>query len=192
MGSCDAILTNNLHMKCVCVKFVPRLLTDDQCEQRQKIAGDLFDQSCEDVQFLKNIVTGDESWVYGYDPQTKQQSSQWKGPSSPGPKKGRQVRGKTKVMLLAFFDSEGIVHHEYAPDGQTINKDFYLEVLRRLRGSVRRKQPEKWRDGNCIKHHDIAPAHTSHPVQQFLAKHGTAQPPYSPDLAPCNFPIPKA
>ena len=29
-----------------------------------------------DVQFLKNIVTGDESWVYGYDPETKQQSSQ--------------------------------------------------------------------------------------------------------------------
>ena len=41
-------------------------------------------------------------------------------------KKGRQVRSKTNVMLLAFFDSEGIVHHEYAPDGQTINKEFYL------------------------------------------------------------------
>ena len=50
-----------------------------------------------------------------------------------GRKKGRQVRSKIKVMLLAFFDSEGIVHHEYAPDGQTINKEFYLEVLRRLR-----------------------------------------------------------
>jgi len=44
--------------------------------------------------------------------------------------------GKTKVMLLAFFDSEGIVHHEYAPDGQTINKEFYLEFLRRLGESV--------------------------------------------------------
>jgi len=42
-------------------------------------------------------------------------------------------------MLLVFFDSEGIVHHEYAPDGQTVNKEFYVEVLRRLRESVRRK-----------------------------------------------------
>jgi len=42
-------------------------------------------------------------------------------------------------MLLAFFDSEGIVHHEYAPDGQTINKEFYLDVLRRVRESFRRK-----------------------------------------------------
>ena len=82
MGSCNAILTDDLHMKRVCAKLVPRLLTDDQRE-RQTIASDLLERSCEDVQFLKNIVTGDESCVYGYDPETKQQSSQWKGPSSP-------------------------------------------------------------------------------------------------------------
>ena len=99
----DAILTDDLHMKRVRAKFVQRLLTDDQREQRQTIARDLFERSCEDVQFLKNTVRGDESWVYGYDPETKQQSSQWKGPTSPRPKTGRQVRSKTKVMLLAFF-----------------------------------------------------------------------------------------
>jgi len=111
------------------------------------------------MQFLKYIVTGDESWVYGYDPETKQLSPQWKSPTSPRPKKGRQVRSKTKVMLLAFFDSEGIVHHEYAPDEQTINKEFYVEVLRRLRESVRWKRPEKWRDDDWILHHDNSPAH---------------------------------
>jgi len=104
-------------VKRVCAKFVPRLLTDDQHEQRQTIARDLFERSREDVQFLMHIVTGDESWVYGYDLETKQQSSQWKGPTSPRPKESCQVRSKTKVMLLAFFGSEGIVHHEYAPDG---------------------------------------------------------------------------
>jgi len=91
--------------------------------------------SCEHVQCLKNIATGDESWVYGYDPETNHQSSQWKGVTSPRSKKGRQVRSKTKVVLLAFFIhfySEVIVHHEYAPEGQTINKEFYVEVLRRL------------------------------------------------------------
>ena len=136
MGSlwahCYATLTDNLHMKRVCAKIVPCLLTDDQREQHQKIAGDLFEHSCEDVQFLKNIVIGDEFWVYRYNPETKQQSSQWKGPSPPRPKKERQVRSKTKVMLLAFFESECIVHHEYTPDGQTINKEFYLEVFRHL------------------------------------------------------------
>jgi len=65
VGSCDAILTDDLHMKRVCAKFLPCLLTDDQREQRQTIARDLFERSCEDVQSLKNTVTGDESWVYG-------------------------------------------------------------------------------------------------------------------------------
>jgi len=70
-------------MKCVWVKSVWYLLIDDQREQRQTIAGGLLERSCEDMQFLKNIVRGDEFWVYGYHPETKQQSSQWKGPSSP-------------------------------------------------------------------------------------------------------------
>jgi len=65
VGSWESILTDDLHMKRVCAKFVPRLLTDDQREHRQKIARDLFERSYEDVQFLKNTVTGDESWVSG-------------------------------------------------------------------------------------------------------------------------------
>ena len=63
-------------------------------------------------------------------------------------------------------------------------------TVRRLRESLRRKRPEKLRDGDWILHHNNAPAHTSHLVQQFLAKHDTAQllqPPYSPDLSPCEF-----
>ena len=63
-------------------------------------------------------------------------------------------------------------------------------TVRRLHESVHRKRPEKWWDGDWILHNDNAPTHTSHLVQQFLAKHGTAQlqqPPYSPDLAPCDF-----
>ena len=105
-------------------------------------------------------------------------------------KAGRTSVERDPRLGQPFFNSEGIVHHEYTPDSQTINKEFYMEVLQSLRLSVRQKQPEKWRDGNWILHHNNAPAHTSHLVQQFLAKHGTAQlrqPPYSPDLTPCDF-----
>jgi len=192
VGSCDAILTDDLHMKLVCGKFVPRLLTDEQREQRQTIARDLFERSCEDVQFLKNIVTGDEFCVYGYGPETKQQSSRWKGPMSPRPKKGRQVRSKTKIMLLAFFDSEGIVHHEYAPDRQTINKEFYVEFLRRLRESFRRKRPEKWRDGDWILHHDIAPASCAAVFGQTRYYSVAAAATLTRSRTVWLFPIPKA
>lgn len=140
--------------------------------------------------YMSMIITGDESWIYGYDPETKFQSSQWKTPLSPRPKKARQVKSNVKVMLVVFFDSQGIVHHEYAPHGQTITKEFYIQVLSRLREAVRRKRPALHASKEWLLHHDNAPAHRSQLVQQFLAKHQIAQvqqPPYSPDLAPCDF-----
>jgi hypothetical protein len=39
------------------------------------------------------------------------------------------VQSKVKVLLTVFFDYRGIVHHSYAPEGQTINKEYYLEVI---------------------------------------------------------------
>ena len=53
--------------------------------------------------------------------------------------RGTRCEGNEGHVTGVFFYSEGIVHHEYAPDGQTINKEFYVDVLRRFRESVRRK-----------------------------------------------------
>jgi hypothetical protein len=41
-----------------------------------------------------------ETCVYGYDVQTKQQSSHWNSPALPHPKKAGQVRSLVKAMLL--------------------------------------------------------------------------------------------
>jgi hypothetical protein len=70
-----------------------------------------------DPEFLKTLITGDETWVYGYDPETKVQKSQWKHSSSPWPKKAQRVQSKVKVLLTVFFDYCGTVHHSYAPEG---------------------------------------------------------------------------
>jgi hypothetical protein len=48
---------------------------------------ELQEKSNEDPSFISRIMTGDESLIYGYDPETKQQASQWKSPQSPGAKK---------------------------------------------------------------------------------------------------------
>ncbi|GFT53187.1 protein GVQW3 [Trichonephila clavipes] len=112
VGSCDEILRKDLNMRRVSAKFVPRLLTEDQQFQRLATSSDLFQSTSDDPVFMKLILTGNESWVYGYYPETKQKSSQWKIPGSPRPKKARQVRSKIKVMLIVFFDADGIVHHE--------------------------------------------------------------------------------
>ncbi|KAJ4445144.1 hypothetical protein ANN_06945 [Periplaneta americana] len=159
------------NMNRVAAKFVPKLLSPEQKDLRRDVAQDLLDTANTDPGFLNTVITGDESWVYGYDPETKRQSSQWKHPESPRPKKARQVRSKIKVMLTVFFDVRGIVHHEYAPEGQTVTKEYYHDVLWRLRDAVRRKRPDMWTANNWHLHHDNAPAHSSQLIHTFLAKH---------------------
>jgi hypothetical protein len=123
----------------IAAKFVPRHLTPEQKEHRVAICQELHQHALGDPLFMSKVNTGDESWVYGYDPETRQQSSQWKSPGSPRLKKARQSRSMTKSLLIVFFDSRGIVHHQLASEGQTVNVEFYCNVLHRLRENIRRK-----------------------------------------------------
>lgn len=189
-SSVQRILSEDLGMRRVAAKFVPRLLTEQQKQGRVESCSSLKEEFQNDPNLFSKVITGDESWCYGYDPETKQQSSQWKTPASPRPKKARQVRSNIKTMLICFFDVRGVVHSEFVPPGQTVNQAFYLEVLKRLRNSLRRKRPDLWQSGEWFFHHDNAPAHTALSVRRFLTKNGmttVSHPPYSPDLAPCDF-----
>ena len=103
VGSRHHILTEELKMYRVAAKFVPRLMTSDQQAHRVQICQDLLDHSENDKEFLSKIITGDELWFYGYDVETKVQSSQWTSKTSPRPEKARQVRSKIKVLLTVFF-----------------------------------------------------------------------------------------
>ena len=173
-------------MKRVAAKFVPCLLSEDQRADRLDVCREMKDQLKNDTDFLSKVITGDESWCYGYDPETRQ----WKSESSPRPKKARQVKSNVKDMLICFFDIKGLVHFEFEPQGQTVKQMFYLEVLMRLHDAVQRKCPELWRSGQWLLYQDNAPAHTALNVRQFLTKNGmttASYPPYSPDLAPCDF-----
>ncbi|KAL4083495.1 hypothetical protein QTP88_028811 [Uroleucon formosanum] len=149
-GSVQNILKDDLGMRRVCAKFVPCILTEDQMENRKLIAAELFERSVNEKDFLSKIVTVNETWVFAYDPETKLQSSEWHTTSSPRPKKSRVVKSQLKVMLIVFFDNEGLIHWEFVPNGQTVNSSFYIEVLKRLRDSIRRKRQRKWEN-------DIAP-----------------------------------
>jgi len=88
-GTCQRVLTEELGMHCVAAKFVLRILTADRKQQRVNVCTELRQIASDDETFLSRVITGEESWVYGYDPEKKQQSSQWKSPTSPRPKKGQ-------------------------------------------------------------------------------------------------------
>jgi len=190
IGSDHQIFTEKLQMRRIGAEFVLRLLTDDQKENRVEISQELLANANGNENFLKNIITGDETWVYVYDVETKTQSSQWMGIGYLRPNKVRMSRSKIKVMLVKFFGWKGIVHHEFLPRGQMVSEQLYEEVLARLRDAVHRKRPELWENQTWMLHHDNAPAHVSLLIRSYLAKHQTSvvpHPPYSPDLPPADF-----
>ncbi len=98
-------------------------------------------------------------------------------------------------MLILFFDSRGVIHHEYVPEGLTVNAMFYVQVLDHLCKCIARVRPEMWIDRKFFFLYDNAHPHTAAIVQQFLPKKGVAQlshPPYLPDLpSPDYFAFPK-
>ena len=170
-GTCQKILTKDLQMRRVTAKFVPRLLTAEQKDDRLSFCSDLCDRAQNDPNFTSSINTGDSCWVYSYDPETKQMSSQWNTASSPRLKKARQVKSNVKTMLIPFFNIDGLFHYEYVPRRHAVSKEFYKTVLQCFCDSVCRYRPEKWRSGNWILHHDNAPAHRAVTTNEFLAKH---------------------
>ena len=106
----------------------------------------------------RNAKKCDESWIYCYDPETKRQSSQWKHAGSPKPKKARQSKSTHKILMIPFFDSTGMIYMHWVPTGQKVNKEYYVEVLRkRFLG----KRPALFKSCQWYFHQDNAPVHNS-------------------------------
>ena len=158
------ILTQDLDMRKVCAT---NLTTEQKANQRD-VCLDLLDHLESEPEFFSRVTTGDELWILEYDPETKRQIREWHTANSPRPKKARMTKSKIKSMLICLFDSQGIVHKEFVPPGQTVNQTFYREVLERLRKRVARVRPGIAR--TWMLHHDNAPCHTAVSINEFLAE----------------------
>jgi len=123
------ILTKKLGIQKICAKLVPKNLTNEQKEDCRNVCLDLLEHIENDENVFKHVITGDESWIFKYDPENKQQSSEWHTSNSLFLKKTRMTKSKTKSMLICFFDSQGVVHKGFVLQAQTVNKQYYHEVL---------------------------------------------------------------
>ena len=149
-------------MKLAAKKIVPKLLNFKQKQRRMDIAKEMLTTFNDDSDLLKKVITADESWLYRYDINTKAQSSQRKRPEKPRSKKARQVRWNVKVLLTVFFDDcNDLVHTEFLPQDRTVNKEYYLEVMRPIKQSNSSethrivKKNQSW-----ILHHNNESAHS--------------------------------
>jgi len=79
--------------------------------------------------------------------------------------KNTQSHSKFKAMLIFFFVIQGDVMAECVGKGQTVNQQYYIEIVTKLRERVRRKQNELWRNG-WILNQDNAEAHNALSIKQ--------------------------
>jgi hypothetical protein len=56
-------------MRCIATKFVPQLWSNDQKQRRISVCLELWEKANEDPTVISRIITCDESWIYGYDPE---------------------------------------------------------------------------------------------------------------------------
>ncbi|XP_018311208.1 histone-lysine N-methyltransferase SETMAR-like [Mycetomoellerius zeteki] len=98
------IVVNDLGLRRVVAKLVPKELNFMQKRDRVDIAKDMISKAESDPTIIKRIITGDETWVYKYDTQFRHQASEWRAPNEPRPKKPRRFQSKKKVMLTVFMD----------------------------------------------------------------------------------------
>jgi hypothetical protein len=140
------------------------ILTADQKYQRVNVCKELRQITSNVATFLSWVITGDKSWIYSYDPETKQQFSQWK------------LKSKAKSMLIFFFDIKGIIYKEFDLVGQTVNSAYYCDVLWQLCEDVQRLRPELWCRKNWLLHHNNTPSHTFFSTREFFTKNILSSP----------------
>ena len=90
------ILKEDLGKRKLCARFVPHSLIESSCQ-------DIIAMADADKNFLNIIITGDETWCFACDPETKRQNSEWVGETYPRPKKLKFQEPLIKAMLLIFF-----------------------------------------------------------------------------------------
>jgi len=119
-----SIIHEDLDMRKLSANWVPKFLNADQkrqCQSSEQLL-EFFQRNPND--YLSRLVTMDETWLYHYDPQTKQQSVEWQHSGSPHPKKFQVQKFAGKVLTSIFWDQYSIFLINYLPKGQTINAEY--------------------------------------------------------------------
>ena len=194
-GSLTHIFHDCLGVRERCARWVPHNLSEEQkrgmvdwcTHMLRKFDGGRSPR-------VWDIVAGDETWVYKYDPETKQ-SVVWVFPVENPPVKFKRNRSASKQMIACFFAKFGHVATIPLEDRKTVTADWYVnQCLPKVSQAWHKRCPQTSVRGLLL-HHSNASAHTAAVTLDFLAASNVqlvTHPPYSPDLVPvtvfCSFP----
>ena len=185
-----SIIHEDLDMRKLSTKCVPKCQNADQKRQQCQSSEKIFEFFQHDPNYLLlRLVTMGETWLYHYDPETKQQSMEWRHNGSPHPKKFQVQKSGGKVLVSIFWDEDGILLIDYLPKGKTINAEYYSTLLVQMKDILKEKRHSKITKLVLFLHNN-APAHQALAIQKKLTYLGFQcldHPPYSPDLAPSDY-----
>lgn len=144
------ILTEHLNKRKVAARFVPHFFSDVQKWTRFTIATSLLSRyRREGFPFLRRIIAVDETLVHCYDPELKRQSDECRGPDEQRPTKFRQESSALKQMMIFAYTSERVIIADRVPPRATVNKEYYLNFIGRLRQALSRNSLMFWQPVLC-------------------------------------------
>ena len=148
---------------------MPLLLTDEQKQSRVRLASQVIEKydKC-DPRRLEEIVTGNETWICHFQPDSKAKKKVWVSSEGNRPVIACRCKTSNRMLCAIFFDSKGPVLKIPVPKGSSVTGKFYREsVFTQLIDFYQKCRP---RTGvRCIKLlHDNALAHKSTTVQEYL------------------------
>ena len=165
----------------------PHELTEAQAAKRVEICRQLLNNPLDD-HFWKKIVTSDEKWVYLVN---HDRSKRWvlKGQTPPSVPKQNQF--ERKIMICVWWNFEGILHFELAPNGRAINVELYCEQLDRVYDALVEKHPSLVRRKRALFQQGNTKPHTARGTRNKFEELDGVEvlppPSYSPDVAPSDY-----
>ena len=189
-GTINKIIHDHLLLKKISARWVPHELSKKNREDRVHHCEYNLAMIDSKKWRLGDINTGDESWFYHRQISKRESNKTWVGEGDCPRELVRQGRFEPKTMFSVFFKRSGLVHLSYLEKGKTINHELYIEEC--LKPIVKVLKNERPITGakNIKFHHDNARPHIHKNVFEYLEGEKFVMmphPPYSPDLAPCDF-----
>ena len=88
---------------------------------------------------MRKYVTMDETWIHHFTPESERQSAEWTVAGKSRPKRPKTKTLAGKVLASVFWDAQGILFFDYLEKGRTINSEYYIALLVRLKDEIAKK-----------------------------------------------------
>jgi len=189
-GTLFTIVKNKLGYRKKSSRWVPHLLTTENKQRRLQFAKAMKLKLETGEWRLDQILTGDECIFYHRHIGKRCSTSTWKLPGEPPDTLVKRDRFEPKTMVCIFFKSTGPILIHAVEKNTTIDNIYYVEnCLAPAFKEVEKQRPLSGLHGIKLLH-DGARPHVHTNTRNFVESNGVIEidhPPYSPDLAPCDF-----